>query len=103
MDQARPANDQPSKSAITDELILKLKDAAQGAELNHLQVDLEDDLYEIVAKTPRPGDYKRWRMQRGSDDMAERGGTNALLVASCIVWPARDQWGAMATRKPGLV
>lgn len=87
---------------VTDELIKELKTRHPGVELNHLACEIDGETFEIIARTPTPGDYNRWREHRTSEDPALKSAANRLVVASSRMWPSPEEWGEMLARKPGL-
>lgn len=91
-----------SQTQVTEELIKQLKAEHTSAELHHLDLDIDGETFELVAKTPSPGEFDRWRANRTSEDPGVKAGANKLLVASCLVWPEKNAWVAMLQRKPGL-
>lgn len=91
-----------STTKVTENLITELKAKHHAHELNHCSIELDGELFEIVARTPTSGDYNRFRDQRMSEDPGMKAGANRVLVASSLVWPEPAEWGAMLERKPGL-
>ncbi len=91
-----------SQTQITEDLIKSLKAEHSSSELHHLELDIDGDLFEVVAKTPSAGEFDRWRANRMGEDPGIKAGANKLLVSSCLVWPEKSVWAAMLGRKPGL-
>jgi hypothetical protein len=84
---------------VTDEQIVKLKEANPGAELTLIQND--DVGIEVVVKTPDDGTWKRFRSQ--SSDDAQRSVALRGLVLSCVVHPAGPDFASAVARRPGII
>ncbi len=90
-----------SKDKITPDLIEKLKGDHPGIELHSLEHEIDDELFQIVVRSPQ-GEYERWRIQRESDDPQSKIVANKLFIQSIAVWPEKSEVTAMFNRKRGL-
>lgn len=78
------------------------------AKLEELKREHGDDLhvltaagYTVVAKVPTRAQFKRYTATLAKDrTMLDEA--HYALALDCVVYPSRDEWAALADKRPGL-
>lgn len=81
---------------MIDEKKLEALKAEHGDDLHILEAAGQT----VVAKCPSRSEYQRFVAMSTDKKKAESALYN--LASACIVYPPRDEWAAIADRRPGL-
>lgn len=81
---------------MIDEMKLEALKSEHGDDLHVLEAAGQA----VVAKVPSRAEYQRFTAMSSDKKKAESALYN--LAAACIVYPARDEWAAIAEKRPGL-
>lgn len=80
---------------ITPELLRSLAMEHPDERLEHL-VHPDEPKFEVVVRTPRAEEFKRWKREPDRDEATER------IMSLCLVYPSAEEWEAMLNKRPAL-